>query len=115
MASELKRLQAKQRREEIKSDIIDARMRTAIGFVGAYVGEKVAVHMMPSLTPDPTSPLNAVGGLVDVGLAVGGIYFAVTDTGELGDYALGGAMVGSTQLLDRVVEGVINALDKKKK
>lgn len=102
---EVRRL-ARVRRDSIKGDIIEARMRTAIGFAGAYVGEAVLVQMVPSLTPDPTSPLNAVGGIVDLALAGGGIYFAVKDHGELGDYALGAAMVGSTQLLDRLVGAV---------
>lgn len=105
-------MEARQRREAAREEIIAARMRTGLGFGVAYVGEKVAVHALPTLTPDPDSPLNVVGGVVDLALAGGGIYLAVTNTDELGDYATGAAMVGVTQLLDRVVDAVIGVIDR---
>jgi ornithine cyclodeaminase/alanine dehydrogenase-like protein (mu-crystallin family) len=103
--------QNRERRERFWEERQSTRFRFGIGFAGAYVAEKLAVSMLPSLTPAPDSPLNAVGGIVDLGLAAGGGYLAATDRGEVGDYATGAAAVGATQFLDRVVgalQGVLN-------
>lgn len=98
-----------ERREKQWDERQATRLRFGLGFAGAYVAEKLAVNLLPSLTPAPDSPLNAVGGIVDAGLAAGGTYFAVTDKGEVGDYATGAAVVGGTQFLDRLV-GVLQGL-----
>lgn len=102
----------KERRERFWEERQSTRFRFGIGFAGAYVGEKLATRMLPSLTPAPDSPLNAVGGIVDLALAGGGGYLAATDRGEVGDYATGAAAVGATQFLDRVVAAVETMLDK---
>jgi hypothetical protein len=103
----------KQRREHYREERLETRLRFVLGFAASYVGEKVAVAQMPSLTPDADSPLNFVGGIVDLGLAAGGGYIAATDTGEMGDYATGAFAVGTIQLMDRVVTGITDALAKK--
>lgn len=88
------------------------RFRFAAGFGVAYVAEKLATRLLPSLTPAPDSPLNAVGGVVDLALAGGGGYLAATDKSEVGDYATGAAAVGATQFLDRLVGAIEGMLDK---
>jgi hypothetical protein len=102
----------KELREKYRGERMETRMRFGIGFAVAYAGEKIAVQMLPSLTPDANSPLNAVGGVVDLGLAAGGGYLAVTDDGELGDYAAGAAVVGLTQFLDRGVDAIVGFLNR---
>lgn len=103
--------QNRERRERFWEERQATRFRFGVGFGVAYVGEKLATNLLPSLTPAPDSPLNAVGGIVDLGLAAGGAYLAATDRGELGDYGTGAAAVGATQFLDRVVgalQGLLN-------
>lgn len=106
------RTQARERRERFWEERQATRFRFAVGFGAAYVGEKLATRLLPSLTPAPDSPLNAVGGIVDLALAGGGGYLAATDRGEVGDYATGAAAVGATQFLDRVVGAIEGMLDK---
>jgi hypothetical protein len=112
-SKKLARLEAQARREAAYEEIRESRIHVGLGFAAAYAAEKLAVNNLPSLTPDPDSPLNAVGGVVDLALAGGGGYLAATDMGPRGDYAMGAALVGITQLLDRVVEGIQNVINKR--
>lgn len=89
------RLEAREKRRAASTEIMVGRMRTAIGFAGAYIGTQVLVPLMA-----PTLSQNQQ--LVDGALAIGGGYLALTDDGELGDYGLGAGLVGGIQTLDNI-------------
>lgn len=90
---EATRLRKKEERRQAAGEIMEGRFRTALGFAGAYVGTQILPSVAPSL------PAGAQG-TIDIALAGIGGWFALTDDGPLGDYALGAAMVGLTQTLD---------------
>jgi hypothetical protein len=84
----------KERRRKAAEEVMDARMRTAVGFGMTYV----LTQALPAIAPS----LAEYQGTIDLGTAVVGGYLALTDDSEMGDYALGAALVGSTQTLDTV-------------
>lgn len=86
------RLEARERRRAASGEIMEGRMRTGIGFAGAYLLTQVAPSFAPSLAANQ--------GIVDTLLAVGGGAVALMDDGPMGDYALGAGLVGATQTLD---------------
>lgn len=81
-------------RREASAEIMAGRMRTGIGFAGAYLLTQTASAFVPSLEEYQAT--------IDLGLAIGGAYLAFTDDGPIGDYAVGAAMVGGIQTLDNV-------------
>lgn len=85
-------------------------MRTGIGFAAAYVGTQILPRFAPSLV-NPVAGTSSA--MIDLLLAGGGLYFALTDEGEVGDYATGVALVGVTQTLDRVADGIEGWLDSR--
>lgn len=97
-------LERRARREAARDEVMAARLRTGLGFAGAYVISSLIPRFAPSLA--------ANGALVDLALAGGGAYFAFTNEDEEGDYATGVALVGITQTLDRGVEMVEAWLDR---
>jgi hypothetical protein len=88
------RLERKEKRAKASGEIMEGRMRTAIGFGAAYVLTGVLPNFAPAIAENQT--------LVDGALAIGGGYLALTDDGPIGDYALGASLVGATQTLDTV-------------
>lgn len=88
------RLERAERRRNAAGEVMEARMRTAVGFAATYV----ATQVVPSFAPSVAE----FQGTIDLLIAGGGIYVALTDDGPAGDYALGAAMVGSTQTLDNI-------------
>lgn len=103
-------MERRKRREAASAEVMESRIRGFIGYAGAYVASALAPRFAPSL-------LTPLGGttstLFDLGLALGGGYVAVTDDGELGDYAFGVALVGATQTLDRAIAGIETWLDSR--
>jgi len=96
----------KKKRDEAKGEILGARVKMAVGFGGAYL----VTQMLPALVPGSA----ASQGTVDIALAGIGGYFAVTNDGELGDYALGAALVGALQTLDNVGARVSTWLEQRR-
>jgi hypothetical protein len=109
-ARRIEAMERRQKREAAAAEVMESRMRGAIGFAGAYVASAILPRFAPTLS-------QPVGGttstLIDLGIALGGGYLALTDDGELGDYAFGAALVGTTQTLDRVVTGIETWLDSR--
>jgi hypothetical protein len=88
------RLEAREKRRAASGEIMASRLRTTIGFGGAYILTQVLPSFAPTLSQNQA--------LIDTGLAVVGGAGALLDDGELGDYALGAALVGATQTFDNI-------------
>lgn len=93
-ARKAERLEKAEARREATGEVMEARVRTGIGFGAAYVATQVLPNFLPSMVEHQAT--------IDLALAAVGGYFAVTDDGPLGDYALGVGLVGATQTLDTV-------------
>lgn len=104
----LEKAQRREARRAATAEIMSARVRTGIGFGAAYAGEQILLALFPTL-----EEFGGGAGL-DMAIAIGGAYFAFTDEGEFGDYALGASLVGTTQFLDRVVTAVVDFINKNK-
>jgi hypothetical protein len=89
------RAEKKIKREAAKGEVMEARLRTGIGFAAAYIGTQALPSLIPNL-PDGAQ------GTIDFLLGASGAYFAFTDDGPLGDFATGWGMVGAVQTLDNV-------------
>lgn len=103
-------LERRAKREAARDEVMGARIRTAIGFSAAYVGTQILPRFAPSLVQPAAGTTSAV---IDLLLAGVGGYFALTDDDELGDFATGAALVGVTQTLDRVADGIEAWMDKR--
>lgn len=93
-AAKAARLEQREKRREAAGEIMSARFRTAAGFGGAYV----ATQILPAFAPSVASKQ----ATIDLLLAGAGGYFALTDDGEFGDFALGAALVGLLQTFDTI-------------
>jgi hypothetical protein len=93
-ARKAERLERAEARREATAEVMEARMRTAIGFGGTYLATQVLPNFLPSMAEHQAT--------IDLAIAAVGGYFAVTDEGPFGDYATGAALVGATQTLDTV-------------
>jgi hypothetical protein len=96
-------LERRAKREASRDEVMEARLRTGIGFAVAYVGTQILPRFAPTLAANQM--------VVDLALAGGGGYFALTDDSEVGDFATGVALVGLTQTLDRAVTSIEGWLD----
>lgn len=88
------RLARAEARRAATEEVMEARIRTVVGFTATYVGTQVLPNFLPSMAE--------YQGTIDLLLAGVGGYFAITDDGPAGDYMLGVALVGGTQTLDNV-------------
>ena len=95
---------AKRRQSRIaaREELQGQKVRVGIGFAAGYIGEKIATEFLP----------NVADTTIDLALAGGGGYLAFTNEDDLGDYALGAALVGTTQTLDRIWETVRGLLNR---
>lgn len=96
-------LERRAKRDAAKDEILAARMRTALGFAGGYIASSLLPRVAPTFSANQAA--------LDLVLAGGGAYLALTDEDEIGDYATGVAMVGITQTLDRGVALIEGWLD----
>lgn len=88
------RLAKAEARRAAAGEVMEARMRTAFGFGATYLVTQLVPSFIPSVSEFQST--------IDLVLAGLGTYFALTDDGPFGDYALGAALVGGTQTLDNV-------------
>lgn len=92
------RLARAERRREAEEEVIAARIRYGIGFGVTMVVTQALPRIVPAIAEYQT--------WIDAGLAAGGIFFAVTDPSEFGDYMTGVASVGATQTFDNVADTI---------
>lgn len=88
------RLAKAEARRAAAGEVMEGRMRTAVGFAATYVATQVVPSFAPSIAE--------YQGTIDLLIAGAGTYVALTDDGPAGDYALGAALVGATQTLDNI-------------
>jgi len=102
-------LERRQKRDAARDEIMTARIRTGIGFGGAYILTQILPRFAPQL--DEPAPGGGTSTVIDLVTLGGGAYLAFTDDGELGDFGLGAMLVGATQTLDRVTTTIEGWLD----
>lgn len=93
-AKRARRAEARAKRDAAKDEIRMARIRTGIGFAGAYV----VTQVLPSFAPSLKQHQAAIDFVVGAAGAAG----ALLDDGPLGDVAVGVGLVGGIQTFDNV-------------
>lgn len=94
-AKRLARAEAREKRRAAQGEVTAAKFRVGIGFGGTYLLTQVVLPIMSDTVAENQEVVDGVTGL---GLGA----LAIANDGPIGDFALGGSLVGAIQTLDNI-------------
>lgn len=94
-AKKLARAEAREKRRAAQGEITATKFRVGAGFAGTYLLTQIVLPVMSDTVAENQEVIDGVTG---IGLGV----LAIANDGPIGDFALGGSLVGGIQTLDNI-------------